>query len=174
MNKCLFYLMALVVFQPAKARCQSTQKDTVSKNEYKTYINESRAILDNIKQNQGLVLKAYFNQNFGLFGKKELEVNLKWVQKILRNNHKLPLASPILILTKYRDTAFAADNSTSLSIVYDIGKSECPDAMFGNKITIIFSNIEKNEKYFDFLFDNCAEDEKIKRAILDLPPPKNN
>jgi len=62
---------------------------------------------------------------------------------------------------------------TVLNITYYLGRYGCSDPSFTNTLTISFSDVSKGEENFEFIFINCRESEKIKKAILRIPVPKN-
>jgi hypothetical protein len=62
---------------------------------------------------------------------------------------------------------------TVLNITYSIGRASCADPLFDNTLTIGFYDISKNEENFELTVERCSESEKMKKAILDVPVPKN-
>ena len=138
---------------------------------YTKYLSLSKKILDSFKKNPDMLLSKYIEHQ-GSHNKDYLKSNFSWVHELMMQNVKASIKSMIL---EKSELPFPNHpyKETSLSITYSFGRVNCVDTTFENTLMITFSDISKGEENFNFIFNNCLENEKVKKEILAVPTPKN-
>ena len=165
-------ILFILMFGFTNSYCQKITFDTVKNySHYTKYISLSRQMLNELKEDADAPLNKYF-QYHGSNNEKYLKRNLLAVHEFLTHNVHGSLKS--LIIEKSRlPLSGHVFEVTVLNITYSFGRSNCVDPTFENTVTIEFYDISKGEEKFDFMFNNCLEREKLKKAILSVPVPEN-
>jgi len=162
-------IFTIVSFITSNSFSQTIKRDTLRNDKkYLSYTILAKKILMLIEENEDKVIEKYF-EHPGTYSRANLKYNLSWVHKILQNNKHVSLKSMVLIKSEIPLSGNTFKN-TDLSFTYSLGRFGCSDPTYDNNISIIFSDVEKAETHFDFIFDNCRESEKLKSEILNIHP----
>jgi hypothetical protein len=158
-----FFLSLNAFSQDSIYTKEAITKMIASDPQYAHYYLLSRKIMDSLKIDDKIVDKHI--KNAGFPNMTELENNLLWAHKLQQNK-------PIVL----ENISFLKSSNgqlSNLAFIYSLGRSNCVDSSFTNTITIQFPDIINQKKHYEFDFNNCIDEEKLKSAILAAPAPKN-
>ena len=163
-------LIILAIFLSTSLYVQTLSFDTLKNGKkFEKYIDLSKEMMLSVKNNKIFTLNQYLKKT-GTYEKKNLSRNLSYVHQILKNGSYYFIKSVVLesYIIPFSDNVF---KKQELRITYSIGKNSCTSPMFDNTITFIFFDVAKEEENVEFEFQNCKDNEAIKKAILNIPVP---
>ena len=162
-------LITILIFLSMSAWSQTISFDTLKTGKkFEKYIDLSKKLLLSIKNDENVALNQYL-KNPGTYEKKNLNKNLSQVHQLLKEE-KYYIKSMVIenYFIPFSNTVF---KNQELRITYSLGKNSCTYPMLENTITFIFFDISKGEENLEFEFQNCKDNEAIKKAIMDIPVP---